>query len=118
MTPQRRFSSIIFTLLFLFSTAASLFAQSGIYVGGHFRRERNHTITDLKASGFTYVILFNVNVETNGNLTVDGETICSNGTYVFGNTSPNYVADVTSLKQGTTSINRVGVTIPTPTSGV
>ncbi|MBC7485255.1 MAG: RICIN domain-containing protein [Cytophagaceae bacterium] len=108
MILQRRFSAkIIFTLFFLFSTAAQLFAQSGIYVGGHFRRERNHTINDLKASGFTYVILFNVNVEANGDLTVDGETICNNGTYVFGTTSPNYAGDVAALKQGTTSINRV-----------
>jgi len=82
-------------------------AQSGIYVGGHFRRERTHTVGDLKNSGFTYVILFNINVEANGNLTVDGETICANGTYVFGNTSPSYVLDVTSLKTGVTSINRV-----------
>lgn len=82
-------------------------AQSGIYVGGHFRRERNHTITDLKASGFTYVILFDVTVQANGDLTTDGQTICSNGTYVFGATNPNYIADVTSLKTGVTSINRV-----------
>lgn len=82
-------------------------AQSGIYVGGHFRRERSHTIADLKASGFTYVILFGITVELSGDLTTDGETICSNGTYVFGKTSPNYVADVQALKTGPTSINRV-----------
>ena len=85
----------------------AIFAQSGIYVGGHFRRERSHTITDLKASGFKYVILFNINVETNGDLTTDGEMICTNGNYVFGNVEPNYVSDVTALKTGTTSINRV-----------
>ncbi|QHS59416.1 RICIN domain-containing protein [Chitinophaga agri] len=84
-----------------------VFAQSGIYVGGHFRRERNHTIADLKASGFTYVILFNVTVEANGDLTTDGETICTNGTYVFGATNPNYIADVNALKTGVTSITRV-----------
>ena len=82
-------------------------AQSGIYVGGHFRRERNHTIADLKASGFTYVILFDVTVQANGDLTTDGQTICSNGSYVFGATNPNYIADVNALKTGVTSINRV-----------
>jgi hypothetical protein len=87
---------------------STVYAQTrGIYVGGHFRRERSHTITDLKSSGFTYVILFNIQVEANGNLTTDGETICSNGTYVFGNTQPNYINDVTSLKQGSTTIKRV-----------
>jgi hypothetical protein len=82
-------------------------AQSGIYVGGHFRRERTHTVNDLKASGFTYVILFNIQVEPNGDLTTDGQQICSNGTYTFGSTNPYYVSDVTALKTGTTSINRV-----------
>jgi hypothetical protein len=102
MKLYSRFFAVILLLI-----SGSVFAQSGIYVGGHFRRERNHTITDLKASGFTYVILFNVTVEANGDLTTDGQTICSNGTYVFGSTNPNYVADVTALKTGVTSINRV-----------
>jgi hypothetical protein len=94
-------------LLMLFILADTAHGQSGIYAGGHFRRERTHTVNDLKASGFTYVILFNINVEANGDLTTDGELMCSNGNYVFGNTSPNYASDVASLKQGLTSINRV-----------
>ncbi|WP_046247423.1 carbohydrate-binding protein [Hymenobacter terrenus] len=102
------FSKYLLTCaLFISLGCLDVFAQSGIYVGGHFRRERNNTVTDLKASGFTYVILFNISVEPNGDLTTDGQTICSNGTYVFGATNPDYVADVTSLKAGATSINRV-----------
>ncbi len=98
---------ILITLVFepYHSTAQS--GTAGIYVGGHFRRERPGTITQLKASGFSYVILFNISVEANGDLTTDGETICKNGAYVFGNTQPYYVSDVTSLKQGVTSIKRV-----------
>src|SRR6478735_3031101 len=95
---------IIFSFLMVMNVYSSLAQVAGIYVGGHFRRNRPQTVTNLKASGFSYVILFNINVEANGNLTTDGETICSNGTYVFGNTQPNYIADVTSLKQGVTSI--------------
>ena len=56
---------------------------SGVYVGGHIRRERPNTVTTLKNSGFTYVILFNVSVESDGTLTTDGETICKDGAYVF-----------------------------------
>lgn len=97
----------VLLLLIIVFVNEQVLAQSGIYVGGHFRRERNHTIADLKASGFTYVILFNVTVEANGDLTTDGQTICSNGSYVFGSTNPNYIADVTALKTGVTSINRV-----------
>lgn len=46
-------------------------AESGVYVGGHIRRERPGTITKLKESGFTYVILFNINVESDGTLKTD-----------------------------------------------
>jgi len=101
-----KFRTTLLALLLQF-VVVSVFAESGIYVGGHFRRNRPTTVTSLKASGFTYVILFNVQVEANGDLTTDGETICKNGVYVFGNTSPNYVSDVMSLKTGITSIRRV-----------
>ena len=81
-------------------TCSDLLAQagSGVYVGGHIRRERPKTVTKLKESGFTYVILFNVSVETDGTLTTDGETICKNGQYVFGNEQPYYIEDVKALK--------------------
>mgnify|MGYP000255795881 CR=1 FL=1 len=95
------------SVFFLLSITLSLLAQSGIYVGGHFRRDRTVTVPTLKASGFTYVILFNIQVESNGDLTTDGETICKNGEYVFATTQPNYVKDVMSLRQGMTSIRRV-----------
>jgi len=101
------FKPLFVMLLFILSVNEYVFAQSGIYVGGHFRRERNHTIADLKASGFTYVILFDVTVQANGDLTTDGQTICTNGSYVFGSTNPNYISDVTALKTGVTSIKRV-----------
>lgn len=94
------------TVMLLFLTFLT-FAQSGIYVGGHFRRDRTVTVPTLKASGFTYVILFNVKVEANGDLTTDGETICRDGVYVFGNTQPHYVEDVLALRQGMTSVRRV-----------
>lgn len=97
------------TLFFSISLFLSItvFANSGIYVGGHFRRDRTVTVPTLKASGFTYVILFNIQVEPNGDLTTDGETICRDGKYVFGNTQPHYVDDVNALRQGMTSIRRV-----------
>lgn len=97
------------TVLFSISLFLSLtvFANSGIYVGGHFRRDRTVTVPTLKASGFTYVILFNIQVEPNGDLTTDGETICRDGKYVFGTTQPHYVDDVNALRQGMTSIRRV-----------
>lgn len=87
-------------------------AQStGVYVGGHIRRERPGTIEKLRNSGFTYIILFNINVEPDGTLTTDGETVCKDGKYVFGNTQPNYVSDIKKLKQAPTTISRIEICI-------
>lgn len=84
---------------------------SGVYVGGHIRRERPQTITNLRNSGFTYVLLFNVSVETDGTLTTDGETICKNGEYVFQKPQPNYQQDIKNLKTPPTSIQRIEIVI-------
>lgn len=104
--------SFALAALFLL-TCSDLLAQagSGVYVGGHIRRERPSTITKLKESGFTYVILFNVTVEPDGTLTTDGETICKNGQYVFANEQPYYIEDVKALKTWPTSIERIEICI-------
>nr|MCR4921984.1 hypothetical protein [Bacteroidaceae bacterium] len=84
---------------------------SGIYVGGHIRRERPGTIAKLRESGFTYVILFNVHVNSDGTLMTDGETICKDGKYVFDQTQPHYVEDIRLLKTQPTSISRIEICI-------
>lgn len=89
---------------------------SSVYVGGHIRRQRPSTITKLKESGFNNVILFNVNVEENGDLTTDvggeaGGTICKNGKYVFNTVQPYYVQDVKNLKIEPTGIVRIEICI-------
>ena len=104
----------LFALVALFLlTCSDLLAQagSGVYVGGHIRRERPSTVTKLKESGFTYVILFNVSVEEDGTLTTDGETICKNGQYVFADEQPYYIEDVKALKTWPTSIERIEICI-------
>lgn len=79
-TRKSKIASIFFMFMMLMADTIVMRAQStGVYVGGHIRRERPGTITTLKHSGFTYVILFNVNVESDGTLTTDGETICRDG---------------------------------------
>lgn len=84
---------------------------SGVYAGGHIRRGRPGTIEKLRKSGFTYILLFNVHVEEDGTLITDGETICKNGEYVFGNTQPFYQEDIKALKTSPTSIQRVEIVI-------
>lgn len=101
---------LVFVLLGI-SVVGELFAQSSVYVGGHFRRERPYTVTTLKSSGFDCVILFNVNVETDGTLTTDGDTICYQGKYVFAKKHPYYISDVKSLKVPPTSVTRIEICI-------
>ena len=86
-------------------------AVSGIYAGGHIRRGRPQTITKLRKSGFTYILLFNVHVDTDGTLMTDGETICKNGEYVFHQTQPFYQQDIKDLKTAPTSIQRIEIVI-------
>ena len=108
---MRRILTLIVCLL---SVCAGSFAQdevSGVYVGGHIRRERPNTITKLRYSGFTYVILFNVHVDKDGTLMTDGETIVKNGEYVFMNTQKYYQTDVRNLKTQPTSISRIDICI-------
>ncbi len=103
---------VLTTLLcFFIDTTWAQKEVSGVYVGGHIRRERPKTITTLRNSGFTYVILFNVHVESDGTLTTDGETICKNGEYVFQETQPHYQQDVADLKTPPTSISRIEICI-------
>lgn len=84
---------------------------SGVYVGGHIRRERPKTITNLRNSGFTYALLFNVHVDPDGTLKTDGETICQDGKYVFQKPQPNYQQDIKDLKTPPTSIQRIEIVI-------
>ena len=108
---------IVFLAIAMVIALADSFAQSqyrevsGIYAGGHIRRGRPGTITKLRNSGFTYVILFNVNVEADGTLTTDGETICKNGEYVFAQTQPYYQEDIRNLKTEPTSVSRIEICI-------
>ncbi|KAA6302996.1 MAG: Development-specific protein S [Candidatus Ordinivivax streblomastigis] len=112
-TPSGGSSIRVFLISFLFVLMAisDCMAQSGVYVGGHIRRERPATITKLKASGFQYVILFNVHVEPDGSLTTDGDTICRGGEYVFAKKQPYYVSDIKSLKTPPTAIEWIEICI-------
>ena len=104
--------TLFLLLILVFSGVSKTIAQStGVYVGGHIRRERPGTIEKLRNSGFTYIILFNINVEPDGTLTTDGETVCKDGKYVFGKTQPNYVSDIKKLKQAPTTISRIEICI-------
>ncbi|MFV0390899.1 MAG: RICIN domain-containing protein [Paludibacteraceae bacterium] len=106
----------LFLISILSCTSLTLLADSGIYICGHFRRDRTKTVAALKSSGFTFGILFNIHVESDGTLTTDGEVICKDGKYVFDKVvegypndiaQENYIDDVVSLLSGKTSLQRL-----------
>ena len=112
---MKRINLILFSILTLGQThmqaQPEIKTVSGVYVGGHIRRERPKTITNLRNSGFTYALLFNVHVDADGTLMTDGETICKDGKYVFQKTQPNYQQDIKDLKTPPTSIQRIEIVI-------
>ena len=73
-------SLLLAALLCLVSFHAS--ADSAIYGGGPFSHGGQAVMDDLRASGFTTVILFGVHVQTNGDLHFNNDPIISNGTYI------------------------------------
>ncbi len=83
-------------------------AQSGIYAGGPVYYGRSYSINELKNSGFTYVVVWTIHIDANGNFNFNGEfPLVQNGSYVGNTTYPNFPGDIASLKTGTTSIKRV-----------
>lgn len=106
----------------LLASAAEICAQSAIYACGHIRRTRTQAIEKLRQSGYTTVILFNVNVESDGSLTTDfnwstqqaaeaGGIICRDGKYIFHEYQPYYISDIQSLLQQPTSVDRIEICI-------
>ncbi len=114
--------NLVLLSLLLLAGASELCAQSAIYACGHMRRNRGQAITNLRNSGYTTAILFNVNVEEDGSLTTDynwstqtaaeaGGIICRDGAYVFDKYQPRYISDVQTLLKQPTSINRIEICI-------
>ncbi len=77
---------------------------SGIFGGGPLyitSKGASENITELENSGFTEVIVWSVEVKTNGDLNLNGEfPLTSAGTYVGGQTYPDFASDMARLKQG------------------
>lgn len=85
-----------------------LFATSGIYGGGPIYKNRSYSISELKNSGFTYVVVWTIHIDASGNLNFNAEfPLVQNGSYIGASTYPNFASDIASLKVAPTSINRV-----------
>lgn len=86
------------------SAASTPQGFSGIFGGGPLyitSKGASANITELENSGFTEVIVWSVEVKTNGDLNLNGEfPLTSGGVYVGGQTYPDFASDMARLKQG------------------
>ena len=84
---------------------------TGVFGGGPlYKPGAENNIAELESSGFTEVIVWSVEVKSNGDLNFNGEfPLTSNGVYVGDQTYPDFASDMAQLKQGT--IKRVTFSI-------
>lgn len=72
----------------------------GIFGGGPVYKS-SANIPELAQSGFTEVVVWNIEVKSNGDLNFNGEfPLVSNGAYIGGQTHPDFASDMTTLKNG------------------
>jgi hypothetical protein len=94
-------------------SAQAAFAQTGstgIFGGGPFYKNAANNIKEIENSGFTEAIVWSVEVKSNGDLNLNGEfPLTSNGSYIGGQTYPDFAGNMAILKQGT--VKRVTLSI-------
>jgi len=83
-----------------------IYGGGPLYSGGNANIAKN--INDLKASGFTKVILWSVHVYGNGDLVYNDKKIASQGSYVGDAQWPSYLK---TLKSGQTSVNQIYLSV-------
>jgi hypothetical protein len=75
---------------------------SGIFGGGPFYTNATNNINEIKNSGFSEAIVWNIEVKTNGDLNFNGEfPLVSNGAYIGAQTHPDFASNMAALKTGT-----------------
>ena len=86
-------------------SSSAVFGQTGytgIFGGGPFYINATNNINEIKNSGFTEVVVWNIEVKPNGDLNFNGEfPLVSNGVYIGGQTHPDFAGNMAVLKQGT-----------------
>ena len=83
-------------------------ANSGIYAGGPVYKNRSYSISELKGSGYTCVVVWTIHIDASGNLNFNAEfPLVQNGAYIGASTYPNFAGDIASLKSAPTTINRL-----------
>ena len=100
-----RFARPFLCFAFGLASSSAAFGQTGytgIFGGGPLYINATNNINEIKNSGFTEVIVWNIEVKTNGDLNFNGEfPLVSNGVYIGGQTHPDFAGNMAVLKQGT-----------------
>lgn len=110
-SAMTRYATVL--LLFVLGFAPMVLAQTGytgIFGGGPLYINAATNIREIQNSGFTEVIVWSVEVKSNGDLNLNGEfPLTSNGAYVGGQTHPDFAANMALLKQG--NVKRITLSI-------
>ncbi len=85
----------------LASTAAAQTGYVGILGGGPVYKHVPKNISELRKSGFNELIVWSVEVNSSGDLNLNGEfPLTSAGAYIGNQTYPNFPADLATIKKG------------------
>ncbi len=101
----RRAAILIFLTIATLCFGQSVFAQTGytgIFGGGPFYKNASANITEIKNSGFTEAIVWSVEVNSVGDLNLNGEfPLTSGGVYIGDQTHSDFASNMALLKTGT-----------------
>ena len=80
---------------------ASAAPTSSIFGGGPLYINAANNISEIKSSGFTEVVVWNIEVKTNGDLNFNGEfPLVSGGAYIGNQTHADFASNMALLKTG------------------
>jgi len=105
-----KFLLVVSSIFLITQASAQSVGYTGLFGGGPFYKNAAANITQVENSGFTEAIVWSVEVNSVGDLNLNGEfPLTSGGVYVGNQTWPDFPADMAQLKQGT--IKRVTFSI-------
>ena len=93
---------VLFAVAFSGQAASAQSGFTGIFGGGPFYKNAANNITEIEHSGFTEAIVWSVEVNSVGDLNLNGEfPLTSAGVYIGNQTHSDFAGNMALLKQGT-----------------
>jgi hypothetical protein len=101
---RRKILLLLFIIAVMFAAkpTSAQTGYTGVFGGGPLYINATNNIAELQNSGFTEIIVWSVEVKSNGDLNLNGEfPLTSNGVYIGDQTHPDFASNMALLKQGT-----------------